>query len=187
MAEHRVELVQRIDALAKHGGLHAHGEGDLGHLVVCFRQEFVQRRIEQADRHRQAVHDGEEAGEIEALHRQQLVERQPPALLIDGEDHLAHHMDALALEEHVLGAAKADAFGAEGAGGERIGLSVSALVRTVIRRARSAQPMMRPKSPDSANWIIGTSPFSTWLAEPSMVMISPFLRVTPMPSSRSLR
>ncbi|MGO8148145.1 hypothetical protein AB9F42_36090, partial [Rhizobium leguminosarum] len=27
-----------------HGCLHAHGEGDFGHLVIGLRQEFVQRR-----------------------------------------------------------------------------------------------------------------------------------------------
>jgi hypothetical protein len=36
-----------------------------------------------------------------------------------GQDHLAHRVDAVALEEHVLGAAEADALGAEGDGGLR--------------------------------------------------------------------
>ncbi len=33
-----------------------------------------------------------------------------------GEDHLAHGVDAVALEEHVFGAGEADAGGAEGEG-----------------------------------------------------------------------
>ncbi len=36
------------------------------------------------------------------------------AAVVAGEDHLAHRDDAVLLEEHVLGAAKADALGAEG-------------------------------------------------------------------------
>ena len=48
-----------------------------------------------------------------ALHRQELRERGAPAGLVVGEDHLAHREDAVALEEHVLGAAEADALGAE--------------------------------------------------------------------------
>ncbi len=81
----------------------------------------MQRWIEQADRHRHAVHDGEEFGEILALHGEQLVECGASARLILGEDHFAHHMDTLAFEEHVLGAAKANAFGTEGAGSTCIG------------------------------------------------------------------
>ena len=75
------------------------------HLGVRVGQELVQRRIEQADRHRQARHDGEELPEVLALDRQQLVERRAAAGLVVREDHLAHRHDAVALEEHVLGAA----------------------------------------------------------------------------------
>ncbi len=42
------------------------------------------------------------------------------ARLVVGEDHLAHRDDAVALEEHVLGAAEADALGAEAARGARV-------------------------------------------------------------------
>jgi hypothetical protein len=41
--------------------------------------------------------------------------------LVVGEDHLAHREDAVALEEHVLGAAQADALGAEVASALRVG------------------------------------------------------------------
>ena len=87
--------------------------GDLGDLLVGVRQELVQRRIEQPDRHRQALHDLEQLGEVAALHRQQLGERGAAALLVVGQDHLAHRADAVGLEEHVLGAAEPDALGAE--------------------------------------------------------------------------
>jgi hypothetical protein len=56
------------------------------------------------------------------------------------EDHLAHRVDLLALEEHVLGAAQADALGPE----EQRGLGLVALVGVGAhaQRARaSAQAM----------------------------------------------
>ena len=73
----------------------------------------MQRRIEQPDGHRQAAHDLEQLDEIVALHRQELGERGAALLLVVGEDHLAHGADAVLVEEHVLGAAEPDAFGAE--------------------------------------------------------------------------
>ena len=77
----------------------------------------MQRRIEQADRDRQASHDLEQFDEIRALHRQQLRKRRPAALFIVGENHLAHRDDTLAFEEHVLGPTEADAFRPELHGG----------------------------------------------------------------------
>ncbi len=80
----------------------------------------MQRRIEQPDRHRQPLHDLEQLDEIGALHRQQLRQRGAPGLFVLGENHLAHGADPGFLEEHVLGAAKPDAFTAEFDGGARI-------------------------------------------------------------------
>ena len=59
------------------------------------------------------AHRAEEADEVLALHREDLVERALAVLGLVREDHLAHRRDALAAEEHVLRAAEADAFGAE--------------------------------------------------------------------------
>ena len=84
------------------------------------RQELVQRRIEEADRRRVALQRAEDAGEVLALVRQQLGERRLPLLHGLGEDHLAHRVDAIALEEHVLGAGEADADGAERDGVRRL-------------------------------------------------------------------
>ena len=81
------------------------GEG--GELGLVVRQELVQGRVEEADRHFLAGHDLEEAVEVVALHRLELVEGLDPLLLGVGEDHLADHVDALLVEEHVLGAARA--------------------------------------------------------------------------------
>jgi hypothetical protein len=56
----------------------------------------------------------EDAGEVLSLVRQQLGERRLARLDRLGEDHLAHRVDTIALEEHVLGATEPDADGAEG-------------------------------------------------------------------------
>ena len=80
--------------------------------AVGVRQELVQRRIEQADRHRPAVHRPEQAVEVLPLERQQLGQRLLAIVERVGQDHLAEVVDVV--EEHVLGAAQADAFGAEG-------------------------------------------------------------------------
>ena len=93
----------------------------------------MQRRIEQADGDRQARHDLEDLGEIGALFGQQLGERGAAARLVVGQDHLAHGGDARGVEEHMLGAAQADALGAELARGAAVG-GVSALARTFSRR-----------------------------------------------------
>ena len=73
----------------------------------------MQRRVEQADRHRQAVHDLEQSREIGTLHRQDLGQGGAALRFGVGEDHLAHGDDAVIVEEHVFGAAQADALGAE--------------------------------------------------------------------------
>ena len=105
-------------------GIGAHGRGHFGDLLLAVRQELVQRRIEQADGDRAAVHDLEQLDEVGALHRQQLVERGAARLLVVGEDHLAHRLDAALVEEHVLGAAQPDALGAEAHGGLGVGRRV---------------------------------------------------------------
>ena len=80
----------------------------------------------------------EQLDEIVALGRQQLVERAAAARLVLGQDHLAHSADPLGVEEHMLGAAEADALGAELARGfgveRRLGIGAHA-----SRRLWSAQ------------------------------------------------
>ena len=89
---------------------------DLDHQLFALRQELVQRRIDGADRDRLAVHRLEHAVEVLALQRQQLVERRAAIGLVVGEDHPLHDRDAPLAEEHVLGAAQADAARAERVG-----------------------------------------------------------------------
>jgi len=73
----------------------------------------VERGIQEADGHRVALEGAEDAGEIIPLVGEDLGEGDLAGLDGLGEDHLAHGVDAVAFEEHVLGAAEADAAGAE--------------------------------------------------------------------------
>ena len=81
--------------------------------LLGLREELVQRRVEQPDRHRQAAHRVEQALEVLLLERQQLVERLAAVLLGLGHDHRPHLGLAVGGHEHVLGAAQADPLGAE--------------------------------------------------------------------------
>ena len=154
----------------------AHGFRDLGDLLLAVRQEFVQRRIEQADGDRQPAHDLEQLDEIAALHRQQLGERRAPRLLVVGQDHLAHRADAVARRRTYA----------------RCGTGRCLRRRSARRRARRpacrhwrARRACAPCRPSPSAWrtrrtaparIMSTLPASTWPVEPSMVMTSPFLK-----------
>ena len=98
------------------------------------RQEFVQRRIEETDRGRVAFQRLEDADEIFALIGQAA---SPGAFLrsvdVVGEDHLAHGVDAVAFEEHVLGAGRGRCRLAPKAMAFSVCSGVSALVRTSSR------------------------------------------------------
>jgi hypothetical protein len=74
----------------------------------------VQWRIEEPDSRRIAVERAEDAREVVALVWEQLRERRFPRLERLRENHLAHRVDAIAFEEHVLGTRQADASRAEG-------------------------------------------------------------------------
>ena len=112
-AEHRVELVELLDPLVDLLRRDAELLAEGGLLLRRVRQEFVQRRIEEADRRRKPAERAEDSGEVVALVREQLREGGLPRLERFGEDHLAHRVDPFALEEHVLGPAQPDARRAE--------------------------------------------------------------------------
>ena len=87
-----------------------------------------------------------------------LASARAAAGLVVGADHLAHGEDAALLEEHVLGAAQADALGAEVA---RLAWHRAACRRWRARRARAPRrpsAMTLAKSPDSSGWRIFTRP-----------------------------
>ena len=113
------------------------------HARLVVRQELVQRRIERPDGHRAAAHRPEDAGEVLALQRQQLGQRRAAVRLVLGDDHLAHRADLALAEEHVLGAAEADALGAEG----HRGLGLIGLVGVGAHLAACAR-----RRPSSSAW-----------------------------------
>ena len=100
----------------------------------------MQRGIEQADGHGQAVHRLEDSLEVVTLERQQLTQRRLALGVLLGEDQALDVLLALA-EEHVLGPAQPDALSAHppGAGGV---LGVVGVVRTLSRRESSAWLMI---------------------------------------------
>ena len=108
--------------MLRHGlGGDAGGLGKGRDVLGLMGQKLMERWVEQPDRHRQAVHDLEQFDEVLALHGQQPEQRLTAAFLILGHNHLAHSDDTVLVEEHVLGAAQSDPFGAVMASGLGIG------------------------------------------------------------------
>ena len=121
VAHHRVELVQALDdGLDLADGLLL-GLGQLLDLVLRGGHELVERRIQEADANRHALKRLVELLEVALLIGQDLVQRDLALGGGVGADHLAERGDAVGLKEHVLGAAQADALGAQLAGLLRVG------------------------------------------------------------------
>ena len=116
VTKHRVELVQAGDLCAQGLCRNAEVLRELALLPRLVGKEFVQGWVEGSDRNGTIFHGPEDALEVLALERQQLSECLLAALLIGGQDHLAHGVNLAALEEHVLGARQTHALGAEGDG-----------------------------------------------------------------------
>ena len=76
----------------------------------------MQRRVEQAHGDRQPVHGGQDVDEVLPLDLAQLLQRRRLLRRRVGQDHAAHHGQAVLAQEHVLGAAQADALGARATG-----------------------------------------------------------------------
>jgi hypothetical protein len=120
MSEHRVGLAQAVDDAHQLLTRELELTGEQLALLAAMREELVERRVEQADRDRIAVHRLEDPLEVGTLHGQELGERPAATALVVRDDHLAHRVDAIPVEEHVLGAAEPDALGAEAARDARI-------------------------------------------------------------------
>ncbi len=76
----------------------------------------MQRRVEEANRHRQPAHGLEDRLEVGLLERKEPVEGRATRRFVEGEDHLLHDREPLLPEEHVLRPAEPDPFRAELAG-----------------------------------------------------------------------
>ena len=112
--------MQRRDQSAHFLWLDADRCGDFLDRLFFGRQELVQGRIEQPNRHWQPLHGGEDADEVLTLVRQEFLERLLAILPLRRENHPSHVGDAIRVEEHVLGPRQSDAFGAEAASTLRI-------------------------------------------------------------------
>ena len=114
VAEHRVELVEFGDALDDLLDADADFLREVELLLLGVGQELVKWRVEEADGGGETFEGFEDAGEVLALEWEEFGESGTACLLGGGEDHLAHRVDAVTLEEHVFGAGEADAGGAKG-------------------------------------------------------------------------
>ena len=103
----------------------------------------MQRRIEETDGRRQAFQFAENADEIVALIRQQFGQRFFAVLGVVGQNHFAHGVNAVALKEHVFGAAEADAGGAEGDGVARLFRAVGVRAHLQARDLRAPFHQLR--------------------------------------------
>ncbi len=74
----------------------------------------MQRRIQKPNGRRQPLQFAEDAYKIFLLIRQQFLQRGLPLFQRLGQDHLAHRVDPVALEEHVFSPAKSDSLGSKG-------------------------------------------------------------------------
>ena len=88
--------------------------------LLMVGEELVERRIQQTDHDREAVHDPEESFEIAALEGEESIEGVLALYAVPGHDHLPHDRESILLEEHVLRAAKADPLCPQVAGPARI-------------------------------------------------------------------
>src|SRR5690606_12261156 len=108
--QHRVLFVQSLDAVNYELQRQAEFVGQLTAYSVVLRQELMQRRIQQTDGHRTALHCLEQAYEILALRRQQLFQGFAALYGVHSQDHLAHVVNTAAFEEHVFSTAQANTF-----------------------------------------------------------------------------
>ncbi len=76
-------------------------------------QKLVQGWVQRSDRHGLALHDTKNAFEIFLLHGQQLFQSTLAPRNVFRKDHFPHGVDAVTLEEHVLGAGQPDTFRSE--------------------------------------------------------------------------
>ena len=111
------------------------------------RQEFVDRRVEQPDRHRVRRHAAEDADEVRALDRQQAIERRAPVLGRLGHDHVDDDRQPVGGVEHALGAAQADALRAVAQRARRVlrrvGVGAHAEPRVLVRPAEQLHQRRR--------------------------------------------
>ena len=114
MAHHGVEFMQIGDNLLDVSHGLALGLGQRFDIGLVGGHEFMQRGIQEADGDGMAVQRLEQALEVGLLHGLDLGQRGFALFHRLSADHFAERADAGGVEEHMLGAAQADALRAEG-------------------------------------------------------------------------
>ena len=116
MTEHRIEFVKIFHAFFYRGKSDAKllGKISLGCLVMW--QELMQGRIKQTNCGRTTLQCFKDSGEILALKGEKLFQCRSSILFVIRQNHLAHRINPIALEEHMLRAAKTNSAGSESNG-----------------------------------------------------------------------
>ena len=114
VAHHGVELMQAGDDVVQMLDGQAHFLGKRFDVGRIGRNELMQGRIEETDGNGTALHGLVNGLEVALLDRLELGQRLFALLRGLGDDHFADGLDAVSLEEHMLGTAEADALCAEG-------------------------------------------------------------------------
>jgi hypothetical protein len=170
MAEHRVALVQFLGAAHHGGGVEAGGRRRRD-VLLGVRQELVQRRVEQADGDRQAVHDRNSSTKSPAASAGSwpAPARRPSSSSARIISRTAAMRSASKNMCSVRHRPMPSAPNRARCGVER-GLGVGA----DLQAAHAVGPFHQlAKSPDSSGSIIFTAPARISPVEPSMVMTSP--------------
>src|SRR6267142_86129 len=121
MAKHGVGFMQLLDTPGYFPDVDLQITGQLFLFDTIVRDEFMKRWVDQANGDRKTVHGFEDADEVASLEREQLVQCLDAGVFFVGQNHFLD--GALPLmasfwlfevrEEHMLGAAEADAFRAK--------------------------------------------------------------------------
>ena len=113
VTKHRVELVELSHALLDVLDFDVEFLGKVHLLLLGVRKELVEWWVEQTDGRWKAFESLEDAGEIFTLIGKKFGKSGTTVGFVVGQNHLAHGVDAVTFEEHVLGAGQADAFCSE--------------------------------------------------------------------------
>ena len=116
VTHHRVNLVEGLAALLDFLRSYAEFLGELCLLLICVRNELVERRVEETEYNRLAVHNLECTLYRCLDERLKLCEGCLPFLVCIAENHLAEFCErslGILSVEHVLETEEADALGAE--------------------------------------------------------------------------
>ena len=113
MTKHRVELMERLNAVSDLLDSDAEFLGKILLLSFRVREELMKRWVKETDGGRQTFESLKDAGEVFTLVWEKLAKSGTAICLCGSKDHLTHSVDAVTFKEHVFCAGKADTLGTE--------------------------------------------------------------------------